>query len=393
MRGSLTRRELLAAGSMVVLAGCSGHASDEAGSEASTVIEEPSASEPESDPVDEAIASLTFEQKAALLFVVRPESLTGEETQTAADDAMLEALAVAPPAGICWFAQNLEGPEQTEAMLAGCSDRAREANGLTLLNAVDEEGGIVARVASNEAFGVTDVGSMQDIGAAGDARAAEDAAAYVGGYLTDLGFDVDFAPVCDVVSEGANAALKRRSFGEDPELVAEMVSAQVRGYLSAGVLCSAKHFPGIGYAEGDSETEAIYSTRTLDEMRSCELVPFEAAVEAGVPLVMVGHLVCEGASDSGLPASLDPAVIQGVLRDELGFDRVVITDSLGMGALANVAEPERLPLLAFEAGADLLLMPADYQASLAVMLDAISDGTVSEERLNESLRRIVSLKL
>lgn len=344
--------------------------------------------------VEDAIAALTLEQKVAQLFVVRPESLTGVAVQTRAGDATRDAFNALPVGGICWFGQNLEDPDQTREMLANVRTYSLDNCGLPPFAAVDEEGGSVARVALNDAFGVENVGNMRTIGTEGTVDNARDAASYIGGYLTDLGFNLNFAPVSDVVSKAANVNLVWRSFGTDPDVVSDMVAAQVKAYSEAGVLCSAKHFPGIGFAWGDSETEAIETDRTLEEMLDCELKPFKAAIEADVPMIMVGHLNCPKVSSSGLPASLDSEIIQGVLREELGYEGLVITDALEMGALANLVEnPAEIALMAFEAGCDLLLIPTDLQGSYDVMLEALRSGRIAEERLHDSLRRIVEVKL
>ena len=346
------------------------------------------------DSVEKAIDALTLEQKVAQLFVIRPESLTGVATQTRAGDATREAFNALPVGGICWFGQNLEDPDQTREMLANVRSYSMDNCGLPAFAAVDEEGGDVARVALNDAFGVENVGNMRTIGTEGTTDDAYDAAKYIGGYLTDLGFNLDFAPVSDVISKAANVDLVWRSFGTDPDVVSDMVAAQVKGFTEAGVLCSSKHFPGIGYAWGDSETEAIETDRTLEEMLECELKPFKAAIAEGVPMIMVGHLNCPKVSASGLPASLDSEIIQGVLRGELGYDGLVITDALEMGALTNLVDnPAEIALMAFEAGCDLMLIPTDLQGSYNVMLEAVRSGRITEERLHESLRRIVEVKL
>lgn len=356
----------------------------------SDVAPEPATTDNE---IEEAIAKLTLEQKVAQLFVVRPESLTGVAVQTRAGDASREAYQTLPVGGICWFAQNLEDPDQTREMLANMRAYSVATCGLPVFSAVDEEGGSVARVANNDAFGVENVGDMRTIGTEGTTEDASKAAAYIAGYLKDLGFNLDFAPDADVISAAANVNLVWRSFGTEADVVSDMVTAQVKAFKEAGVLCSPKHFPGIGYAWGDSETEAIETDRTLEEMLECELKPFKAAIEAGAPMIMVGHLNCPAISASGLPASLDAEIIQGVLREELGFKGLVITDALEMGALTGlVDDPAEVALMAFEAGCDLLLIPSDLQGSYNKLLEAVRSGSISEDRLNESLRRIVEVK-
>ena len=345
----------------------------------------------EADPVGRAIASLSLEQRVCQLFVVRPEDIVDVGTVVAAGEATREALRRRPVGGICYFGRNLEDPDQVRRMLANVESFSEEAVGLPILRAVDEEGGTVARVASNPAFGVANVGDMRSVGAGGDADAAGAAAETVAAYLADLGFNLDFAPVADVAPAGS--VMGRRSFGDDPDLVASMVAAQVRGFAGRGVGCCAKHFPGIGYASGDSEVEPISLDGTVDDLAARELVPFAAAVAAGVPMVMVGHLSCAGVTGTDEPASLSSAVVGDLLRGRLGFSGVAITDSLGMGAVTARRTPAEAAVAALEAGQDLILMPADFESALQGVLDAVSSGRIDEGRIEDSLHRVVALKL
>ena len=378
---SLAGASLVAASSLAGLSSC---APSGAGEGALDGVQE-------ADPVGRAIASLSLEQRVCQLFVVRPEDIVDVGTVVAAGEATREALRRRPVGGICYFGRNLEDPDQVRRMLANVESFSEEAVGLPILRAVDEEGGTVARVASNPAFGVANVGDMRSVGAGGDADAAGAAAETVAAYLADLGFNLDFAPVADVAPAGS--VMGRRSFGDDPDLVASMVAAQVRGFAGRGVGCCAKHFPGIGYASGDSEVEPISLDGTVDDLAARELVPFAAAVAAGVPMVMVGHLSCAGVTGTDEPASLSSAVVGDLLRGRLGFSGVAITDSLGMGAVTARRTPAEAAVAALEAGQDLILMPADFESALQGVLDAVSSGRIDEGRIEDSLRRVVALKL
>lgn len=234
------------------------------------------------------VEGMTLEEKVAQMFIVTPEAITGVGTATAAGTTTQQALEAYPVGGIVYFQKNLENPDQTRTMIENTQRYAQEVVGLSLFIGVDEEGGTVSRVGGNSGFGIANVGDMSAVGATGDAAQAKETAQTIGGYLSDLGFNLDFAPDADICGDPATDVMARRSFGQDPELVATMVSAQVEGFLGEGILCCAKHFPGIGGVAGDSHEDTISSTKTLDDLRSFELVPFEAAIEAGVPLIMVG---------------------------------------------------------------------------------------------------------
>ena len=337
-------------------------------------------------------ASLTLEQKVAQLFIVRPESITGVDTVTQAGPATEEALRAYPVGGIAYFQKNLLDPDQTAAMLANAQAYSEETVGLPLFTCVDEEGGTVSRVGGNPGFPIENVGDMADVGAAGDPAAAEEVARTIGTYLRDLGFNVDFAPDADICGDPAVDVMALRSFGTDPQLVAAMVEAQVEGFESAGMLCTAKHFPGIGGVMGDSHEGAIVSEKTLDELRAFELVPFEAAIAADVPFVMVGHLSAPNATGDVVPASINPAIVTDLLREELGYRNLIITDSMGMGAVGDVT-PEQVGVAALEAGVDIVLMPEDFAATYQGVLDAVHDGRLTEARIDESVQRVVRVKL
>lgn len=338
------------------------------------------------------VASLTLEQKVAQMFFPRPEALTGMGQVTAAGDTTRKAFAKIPVGGMCYFAQNLQSESQARQMLSASNQISLDEVGLPLLMSVDEEGGTVGRVGGNKGFSVENVGNMRDVGDTGDARRAYDVCKKIAGYLVPLGFNLDFAPDADIVN-GTSQTMAKRSFGTTADAVAPMVESAVKGFLDGGIMCCAKHFPGIGGAQGDSETETITTDKTLDQLRQEELVPFERAIAAGVPMVMVGHISCPKVTGDSAPASLSRAIVTDVLRGELGFDGIIITDSLGMGAVAGLHKARDLGVAAIEAGVDMLLMTPELTASYQGVLDAVKAGTITEERIDESVTRIVRAKL
>ena len=359
------------------------------------VVQQEEVEQPQGDPrVEELLQELTLEQRVAQLFVVHPESITGVECVQAAGETTMAAISEHPVGGLIYSSDNLVSPEQVQTMLRSTQNFSKDACGLPMLICVDEEGGTVARVASNPAFAVEDPGSACAIGETGDVEQARSAASRCARYLRDLGFNVDFAPVADVATS-TESALYWRSFGSDPALVGQMVAAQVEAFGREGILCCAKHFPGIGGPAQDSHEGSITSMRTEEEMSSFELVPFRDAIEAGVPMVMVGHLTCLGLGEGqGLPASLDSRVIQGLLRGKLGFSGLIITDALEMGAVSEEVCPAwEQGVRAIEAGCDLVLCPTDFDASYQALLQAVRQGRIPQERIDESCRRIIATKL
>ena len=344
------------------------------------------------EQVSAKLAEMTLEEKVAQLFIVNPEAIIDIGQATAAGDATKAALTSSPVGGFIYFSGNLIDSEQTRTMLSATQTFANEISGLPMFLCVDEEGGSVSRIGGAEGFGIENVGDMRAIGDAGDVQAAQSAASTVSGYLKGLGFNVNFAPVADIANS-ESTTMSSRVFGSTADVVSPMVSAQVKGYIDGGILCSAKHFPGIGGAMGDSHEVSIRTDKTLDELRAEELLPFKAAIDAGVPMVMVGHLICEEATGSNLPASVNPVLMTDVLRTEMGYEGIIITDSMSMAAITERLGAQEASLAAFEAGADMILMPVDYQEASRSIVNAVSSGRISQERLDESVARILRAKL
>ena len=357
---------------------------------------EPLDTDPDATPEEQAaelLSRLTLEEKVAQLFIITPEALTGYDTVTAAGRVSKEAYSECPVGGLIYFARNIEDPEQVRAMLAGMQVVARDRVGLPLFTCIDEEGGLVVRVADNPAFGLTNVGDASVIGATGDAAQATLAAETIASYLHDLGFNVNFAPVADVVTDLATSPIGDRSFGSDPEVVAAMVSAQVKAYLAAGILPCAKHFPGLGNTVNDTHYASTIIPGSKAQLEACELVPFAAAVSAGVPFVMVGHAGVPEVVGSDLPASFSSIIIDGLLRGDLGYTGLVITDALNMASARELYTDYRIGVEALLAGADLILMPVDYETTFKGIVEAVKSGELTEARIDESVTRIILAKL
>lgn len=343
--------------------------------------------------VDERIGAMTLEQKVAQLFIVTPEALVeGVSQVTQAGDMTREGVTAHPVGGIVYFAQNLLDPEQTTTILANVKQFYADAGNVAPFIAVDEEGGTVVRIADNEAFGAQDVGDASAIGSAGDTEAAKRAAEQIADYLMPLGFNLDFAPVADVVDPLRSDTMGLRSFSSDAAVAADMVRAEVEGFRDKKMLCCAKHFPGIGAAAGDSHEGAITIEATNEELETVDLVPFRAAIEAGVPMIMVGHVSLPNIVGDSTPAPLSSAVVQGMLRDSLGYTGIIVTDSLSMGAITDYYTPAEAAVAALKAGCDIPLMPERLDEAYQGVLSAVQAGELTEERIDESLTRILTAK-
>ncbi|NUQ87912.1 MAG: glycoside hydrolase family 3 protein, partial [Glycomyces artemisiae] len=354
--------------------------------------DEPEGDEPveetTADPVGELLASMSLEDKVGQLFMVYvhgesadtddPDAVASNRERLGADNGAA-FVAAYRPGGVIYFdwANGLADPEQ----IARLSNGLQDASAVPLLIATDQEYGSVVRI-----------GEPATLGATRDTGAAEEAARIAGSELRAMGLNHNFAPDADVNVDPENPVIGVRSFGSDPDLVADFAAAQVRGYQAGGVAVSAKHFPGHGDTSTDSHVGLPVITHTAEEWEAVDAPPFKAAIAAGTDMVMSAHLQFPALDDSLKPATLSPPILTGLLRERLGFTGVVVTDALDMQGVRTEFGDDRVPVLALLAGADLLLMPPDFPLAHQAVLDAVGSGELTEERIDESVRRILTLK-
>ncbi|WP_095174964.1 MULTISPECIES: glycoside hydrolase family 3 N-terminal domain-containing protein [Blautia] len=343
--------------------------------------------------VKDKVKSMSLEQKAAQLFFVTPEDITQVDAATVAGEDTKKAYEQYPVGGIVYFSRNIQGPEQLSGMLAKTQDYAEEIAGVPVFLGVDEEGGEVSRVAGNKNFSVTEYESMRAIGDSKDTSQAYDVGKTLASYLKELGFNIDFAPNADVITNSGNTVIGDRSFGEDPQLVADMASQVVKGLQDNGVSACLKHFPGHGGTIEDSHEGRAYTDKTLEEMEEKELLPFKEGIKADPDFIMAGHISIPKSLGDNTPASLSEKVLTGLLRDRYGYDGIIITDALNMKAVSGVYSPAEASVKAILAGADMLLMPDDFRAAYNGVLEAVEEGDLSEERIDASVERILRLKM
>ena len=311
-----------------------------------------------------------------------PEALTGQETVTGWNEDAAEALRRYPVGGLIFFGANLDTAEQTKNMLSAITETSRELTVPGVFLGVDEEGGSVSRATP---LGVQEYEDMRIYGEQGDTEAAYQIGLTLGTQLKELGFNVDFAPVADVLSNDENTVVS------DPELVSNMVSMEITGFEEAGILSAPKHFPGHGSTSGDTHDGLAVSDRTLDELRESDFLPFQAAIEAGTPMIMVGHMtMTELASDS--PASMSQRIVTGLLREELDYDGIIITDSVGMGAISDLYSSPEAVVQALSAGCDMVLCPTSLSEVLDAVQNALTAGTLSQDKIDQSVMRVLQAK-
>lgn len=343
--------------------------------------------------IQDILSRMTLNQKVAQLFIITPEALTGYTTVTRAGDATRCALQEYPVGGLIYFSQNLQTPDQFREMTGETQEYALALQGFPLFLSIDEEGGTVARLANHSGFGLPRVDTMAGIGAGGDPAKAYEAGSLIGAYLEDFGINLNYAPDADVLTNPKNTVVRDRSFGSDPELVAQMAEAYLKGLEEHRVYGTPKHFPGHGATEGDSHMGFAYTGKTWEELEKAELVPFARMIADGTPFLMAGHISAPAITGDDTPSSLSRQMLTGYLRDTMGYDGIIITDALNMGAIQDNYPSGKAAVMAFTAGADLLLMPADFKEAYNGILDAVQNGDVTEKRIDESLTRILKVKL
>lgn len=334
---------------------------------------------------------MSIEEKVAQLFVITPEALTGVGPVTEAGELTRERFLQYPVGGVIYFTENILSEEQLVRMLNTMQEYSYEQLNLPVFTCIDEEGGEVTRISGKGVIDVPYIESMQEVGR-GEPEDACYVATEIGEYLKSLSFLVDFAPVADVTGNKENSVIGSRAFGSDPKRTADFISEFVKGMHTQKMATAVKHFPGHGNTSEDSHTSFAVSYRTLDEIRESELIPFQAGIEAGSDFVMVGHISMPNITGNELPATLSPQIITDLLREEMGYKGIVITDAMNMGAIANYYSSDEAAVKAIQAGADMILMPYDFTSAYEGVLGAVEQGEISGERLDESLERILKLK-
>lgn len=300
--------------------------------------------------------------------------------------------------GVIYFnnsgTDNVDNPRQLAAFSNGLQRAALRSNThIPLMVSIDQEGGNVTRIEAP----ATEFPSSMALGAGRNSADARSLASINAAELRAMGINQNFAPVADVNSNPLNPVIGARSFSSHPDVASELVAAEVAGYQDAGrrsqrVSTAAKHFPGHGDAATDSHTGLPIINRTEAQWRAIDLPPFRAAIETGVDSIMTAHIKVPSLDPSGVPATLSRPIMTGLLREELGYRGVIVTDALGMGG-ANVFPPEEIPVMALEAGVDQLLMAPNLRLAEDAVLAAVHSGRLTERRIDESVLRILSMKI
>ena len=349
--------------------------------------------------VEAMLKKMTLREKVGQMFFVRVESLDPSIEWTTYDDlANLKNQEITmkmrkvnhdyPVGGIILYAWNIED----ETQLASIIKQVRSLNGSPLL-CIDEEGGRVSRIANNPNFHVKKYESMAAIGATGDPKNAYECGNTIGTYLKRYDFDIDFAPVADVNTNPDNIIIGPRAFSDDPAVAAPMVTNYLQGLKDAGITGCIKHFPGHGDTTNDTHSGYVQSLKTWDEMNQCEMVTFRAGIQWGCQLIMTAHIAVPNVTGTNIPSTLSPVVLQDKLRGELGYQNIIITDGMEMGAITKHYTSGEAAVGSIKAGVDIVLGPRNFTEAFDAVIAAVNNGTLTEERINQSVRRILTLRL
>ncbi|NMA78858.1 MAG: glycosyl hydrolase [Actinomycetales bacterium] len=348
------------------------------------------------DRIEEILAGMSIEQKIGQLFVAvgygaRADQEHASNTSTTGVDTIAEIVRTHHVGGLIYFvwSENLEDIEQIATLCNDAQDAALESSGIPLIISADEERGVVYRLPEP----ATPLPGQMALGATGSRAHARKAGDIIGTEIRAAGLHQAFSPVADVNVEAQNPVIGVRSLGADPRAVAQLAAAQIKGLQGANCSASAKHFPGHGDTAVDSHLGLPVIDHTREELDELDLPPFRAAIEEGIDSIMTAHIVVPVLDDSGVPATLSHPILTGLLREELGFEGVIVTDSLAMDGVRTLFSDDRVPVEAILAGADQMLMPPDLTVAIGGVREAVAGGEITEERLDRSVRRILRQKL
>lgn len=346
------------------------------------------------------LKAMSLQEKVGQLFTVYAYGRTVDTTdpadvaqnqETHGVDNAAELIAAYHVGGIIYFtwANNVANPAQITGLSNGLQAASTQDGGEPLLIATDQEHGLVVRITAP----ATQLPGAMALGATHDTDTAYEAAVISGTELRAMGLNVNFAPDADVNVNPANPVIGVRSFGSDAEHVAGFAAAQVAGYQARGDLAATvKHFPGHGDTEDDSHTDLPQIDHTHEEWQEIDAPPFRAAIDAGVGAIMSAHIQFPALDPTLTPATLSRPILTGLLREELGYDGVIVTDSLAMEGVREGYGDDRIPVLALLAGIDMLLMPVDLDLAYNAVLNAVANGELTEARIDQSVTRILRLK-
>lgn len=338
--------------------------------------------------IEKYIQEMTVEEKIGQVFMEAFRYNKNNKPITSLDKEVIVTLETYQLGGIIFFAENIDTIEQTQNLIRAM----QEISKIPLFIAIDEEGGLVSRLNSSPNMPATRLPGNKALGDTGDVELAYKIGRLLGRELASLGFNMNLAPVADVNTNPKNPVIGNRSFGRDPYKVGEMVANMARGIQEENISAVVKHFPGHGDTSFDTHERAVTLHHDRDRLESVEFLPFKRSIKEDVDGVMLAHIKVPHLTSKPLPATLSKEIVTDILREDLQHEKLIITDALEMAAIARYWSPGEAAVLAFEAGADILLMPESLEEAYGALLNAVGQGRITEERLNASIKRILTVK-
>lgn len=342
----------------------------------------------DSDIITHFIDSMTLEEKVGQLFIMDFRKNKRGRNLHILDEYTKNQIEKFNLGGVIFFSENIDNVIQTSDLI----NDMQSASKIPLFISVDEEGGRVSRLGNNANMGITKLPSAQEVGEKNDPNFAYQLGSKLGSELSNLGFNMNFAPVADVNTNPNNRVIGNRSFSSDPEKVGIMVKEIVKGMQNQNVSAVLKHFPGHGDTFKDSHKEAVIIKHDIERLHSIEFIPFKSGISVSVDAIMTAHIIVPEVDSENLPATLSKKILTGILREDLNYDGLIITDSLKMNAIKNYWSSDQAAIMAFKAGADILLMPDSLEKAYNSILNAVIDGDITEDRIDQSIRRILEVK-
>lgn len=333
------------------------------------------------DSIEHILNEMTLEEKIGQMIIMSYRNPT-------VDSTLENTLKIVKPGGFILFKENITTYENTINFI----QTVKKSNDIPLWIGIDQEGGNVQRLKALEDHPVSDIPYMNAIGQTNNIDYARQIGKVMAEELKVFGINMDFAPDIDIWTNPDNTVIGKRSFGSNPTLVSQMGIALGDTLLQHQIVPVYKHFPGHGNTAEDSHYALPVVTKTLDELLSSDLIPFQDAIAHDVPIIMVGHLAIPNITNDNTPTSLSKVMIHDILKEQLGYKGLVVTDALDMGALTQNYTEEEIYTMAINAGVDILLMPQESKNCVKIVADAVKSGKISESQIDESVRKILKLK-
>lgn len=350
--------------------------------------EEPMKEKTPAELAQETLETMSLEEKAGQMFCLAFRKTATGSNLLELDQKSKDVIRTVRPGGIVLFGENVDSVEQIRTFISDSQD----LSAIPLFVSIDQEGGRVQRIKNTDKIPATDIPPMLTVGEQDNLIFTRLIGSLIAEELRVFGFNMDFAPSCDVFSNPKNTVIGSRSFSTDPEIAAEQAVALADGLSSEGIIPVLKHFPGHGDTAADTHKGFAAIEKTEDELWDCELIPFQKGIDNGAEVIMAAHISLPEINGDMTPASLSKNILSGLLREKMGYEGIIMTDSMGMGAITDNYSVEEYIRMGVDAGVDIFLMPADPEKAFEALISLVQKGEITLARINESVLRILTLK-